>query len=87
MAGPLGEFGFRPRLPRPGEEIRVFAASTAPLGRGIAWRAWDFGDGTSAVGGAPTHRHEKSGCYIVTRTLARPDGRSSSVQYAVLVDD
>jgi PKD repeat protein len=87
MAGPIAAFGFRPRLPRAGEEVRVFDASTDPLSRGIAWRAWDFGDGATATGGAPVHCYERGGCYVVTLTLATVDGRSSSVQHAVLVGD
>jgi len=86
MAGPIVEFGFRPRLPRVGEEIRIFDASTDPMGRGIAWRAWDFGDGTTAVGGSPIHSYERRGCYVVTLTLATVDGRSSAAQHVVLVD-
>jgi microbial collagenase len=55
--------------------VQLLDCSTDPEDVGVAWRAWDFGDGTTAVGFAPVHRYEEPGSYDVTLTLATFDGR------------
>ena len=49
-----------------------------PAGLGIQSYAWDFGDGTGATGGGPTHRYQADGDYVVTLTVRTPDGRTST---------
>ena len=61
--------------PRPPTRSSSFDCSHDPINVGIAWRAWDFGDGSTSVGLAPVHRYADPGVYEVTLTLATFDGR------------
>lgn len=49
--------------------------------------AWDFGDGTMAVGTAPStsHVYTSAGAYSATLTVTDNDGETASVPYAVVV--
>lgn len=82
---PIAEFTIRPRAPRAGQTVELFDASSDPDGVGIAWRAWDFGDGGTATGASPTHRYAQAGAYVITLTLATFDGRLGSSKHAVAV--
>jgi PKD repeat protein len=55
--------------------VQFVDRSHDPGGRGIAWRAWDFGDDASSVGAAASHRYAEAGTYEVTLTVATYDGR------------
>jgi PKD repeat protein len=59
----------------PTEPIQLRDCSNDPREVGIAWRAWDFGDGATSVGPSPVHRYALEGSYEVTLTLATFDGR------------
>ena len=82
---PIAEFTIRPGAPRAGQTIELFDASSDPDGVGIAWRAWDFGDGVTATGASPTHRYARAGAFVITLTLATFDGRLASSEHAVAV--
>jgi PKD repeat protein len=82
---PIADFTFRPRTPRVGQTVELFDASSDPDGVGVAWRAWDFGDGGTATGSSPTHRYARAGAFVVTLTLATFDGRLASSKHAVAV--
>ena len=82
---PIAAFSFRPRAPRAGQTIEFFDLSSDPDGVGVAWRAWDFGDGGTATGSSPTHRYAQPGAFVITLTLATFDGRIASSKHAVAV--
>jgi PKD repeat protein len=82
---PIADFTFRPRRPRAGQTIELFDSSSDPAGVGVAWRAWDFGDGGTATGASPTHRYAGPGAFVITLTLATFDGRLASSKHAVAV--
>lgn len=75
MTRPVARFVFSPEAPTTNDTIQLFDCSTDPELAGIAWRAWDFGDGATSVGLAPCHRYAAAGDYEVTLTLATFDGR------------
>jgi PKD repeat protein len=72
---PIARFSVSPPEPRTSDTVQLFDCSSDPRDVGIAWRAWDFGDGATSVGLAPVHRYLESGAYEVTLTLATFDGR------------
>jgi PKD repeat protein len=72
---PVAEFTVSPLRPSTSDPVQFVDCSHDPGEHGIAWRAWDFGDGETSVGGSPTHRYERGGSYQVTLTLATFDGR------------
>jgi PKD repeat protein len=75
MSKPIARFAVSPDAPSMSDTIQLFDCSSDPELVGIAWRAWDFGDGATSVGLAPSHRYAAAGDYEVTLTLATFDGR------------
>src|SRR3954454_24189418 len=75
---PVADFTISPPHPVPTEAIQLRDCSNDPHEIGIAWRAWDFGDGATSVGPSPVHRYAAEGTYEVTLTLATFDGRVTS---------
>src|SRR3954451_6809787 len=76
-AKPLARFTVRPSTPFVTDTVELLDSSTDPEHIGIAWRAWDFGDGETADGPAPAPRYETAGEYETTCPLATFDGRTS----------
>jgi PKD repeat protein len=74
---PVARFSIRPAAPSITDTVELLDCSVDPGQVGIAWRAWDFGDGSTSVGSAPAHRYESAGEYEITLTLATFDGRIS----------
>jgi len=72
---PDAGFALRPNEPSPTDSVQLIDCSRDPGEVGIAWRAWDFGDGSTGVGSSPVHRYAHEGRYTVTLTLATFDGR------------
>ena len=72
---PVAEFTVSPRRPSTVEAVQFVDCSHDPGALGIAWRAWEFGDGETSVGTSPVHRYRSGGTYEVTLTLATYDGR------------
>lgn len=75
MNKPIARFAVSPTAPTLSDTVQLFDCSSDPALVGIAWRAWDFGDGFTSVGLAPSHRYTSGGDYEVTLTLATFDGR------------
>jgi PKD repeat protein len=82
---PLARFSVRPCHPSITDMVELLDHSVDPGHVGIAWRAWDFGDGTTSVGPAPVHRYADAGEYEITLTLATFDGRTSRRSSSVRV--
>jgi len=74
---PIANFTILPHQPSTADTIQLLDCSNDPRQVGIAWRAWDFGDGATSVGAAPVHRYPLEGAYEVTLTVATFDGRVS----------
>ncbi|MDX6452612.1 MAG: hypothetical protein QOH16_2661 [Gaiellaceae bacterium] len=74
---PVARFTVSPREPSTSDTVQLLDCSRDPREVGIAWRAWDFGDGVTSVGPAPVHRYASAGDYEITLTLATFDGRVS----------
>jgi chitinase len=74
-AKPVVDFTVSPRDPSVNDTVQLVDCSHDPGRVGIAWRAWDFGDGATSIGPTPVHRYLAAGEYQVTLTLATYDGR------------
>jgi PKD repeat protein len=86
MSKPIARFAVSPDAPSTSDTIQLFDCSSDPELVGIAWRAWDFGDGATSVGLAPSHRYKTAGEYEVTLTLATFDGRVGQDTQIVSID-
>ena len=62
------------------------SGSTDADGR-VASFAWDFGDGATATGAAPTHTYPRAGDYEVKLTTTDDDGASAQLTRTVSVAD
>jgi PKD repeat protein len=85
-AKPIVRFVVRPRKPSLADSVELLDCSVDPGRVGIAWRAWDFGDGTTSVGPAPVHRYRAAGEYEITLTLATFDGRTSRRSSSIRIE-
>jgi PKD repeat protein len=85
IARPTAAFAAGPREVLAGQTVQMFDASSDSGGAGIAWRAWDFGDGATATGSSPTHRYEDAGTFTVTLTVGTFDGRIGFAKRTVVV--
>jgi PKD repeat protein len=85
LPGPVAEFTVSPLRPSTSRPVQFVDCSHDPGERGIAWRAWDFGDGETSVGASPTHRYDSGGSYQVTLTLATFDGRVGHLSRRIAV--
>ena len=85
LPGPIAEFTVSPLSPSASDPVQFVDCSHDPGERGIAWRAWDFGDGETSVGAWPTHRYASDGSYEVTLTLATFDGRVGRLSRRIAV--
>lgn len=83
---PVADFTVSPLHPSTSNAVQFVDCSHDPGERGIAWRAWDFGDGETSVGGSVAHRFACAGSYEVTLTLATFDGRVGRRSQRVGID-
>ena len=85
LARPVADFTISPAQPSAGATVQLLDCSHDPGQIGIAWRAWDFGDGTTAIGPAPVHSYATAGDHQITLTLATFDGRVSRCSHTVRI--
>jgi PKD repeat protein len=89
---PVAEFTFSPANPLPNDDVRFNASASLPsAGRTIVAYEWDFGDGSTGTGVAPTRRYALPRTYNVTLKVTDDLGRTSvitkSVEVALPEDD
>ena len=82
---PTAAFAVSSNGPRAGQTLHITDFSTDPTDVGIAWRAWDFGDGATATGASPTHRYVAPGEYTIKLTTGTFDGRVAAAEQRISV--
>jgi PKD repeat protein len=84
-AGPTAAFTFVPGSPVAFTDVRFDGStSTAGLGAVITGYLWDFGDGSSGTGVAPTHQYDAAGNYPVRLTVTDNNGRTNQSAAQIL---
>jgi len=84
-APPDPEFSVDPGDPQAGEAVGFDASATTATGEVLAY-TWDFGDGGTGAGVAPTHSFEPAGDYAVELSVVDSDGRTGATTVDVTVD-
>ena len=84
-APPTAQFSFSPSDPLVGETVTFTDESTGE--RMITSREWDFGDGTTDTGAAPTHAYDAAGDFSVTLTVEDEEGATASTTRTITVGD
>jgi PKD repeat protein len=78
-SAPTADFTFQPSTPTPGQTVSFDASISKPgTGRAIASYSWNFGDGTTGSGVAPSHAYTAAGTYNVTLTVTDDIGQTSN---------
>ena len=68
-----------------GAPVAFSAAGSADPDGSLVGYAWNFGDGSSGTGAAPTHAYAAAGTYAVILTVTDDDGATASAQATVTV--
>jgi PKD repeat protein len=76
------DFVFSPTDPHVGDVV-FFNASLSSVTNGSF--SWDFGDGTSASGVAPTHSYSAPRTYTVTLTVTNDRGQTAAASKTITV--
>jgi PKD repeat protein len=63
------------------------ASASSDLDGSVASYAWDFGDGSQAIGSAPSHTYTAAGIYTVTLTVTDDGGAAAQATDTVSVTD
>jgi PKD repeat protein len=84
---PDAGFYFYPFDPSVFDSVQFNGYGSDPVGIGILFYSWDFGDGTSitTTDCCPIHRYAKDGDYTVELTVTTLDGRTASTSQTVQV--
>jgi len=75
-------FVFSPTDPRPNDTVFFNASSSTAVNPSFSW---DFGDGTTGSGVAPTHVYASARTYTVTLTVRNDLGQAATVSKTVTV--
>ncbi len=73
---PTAAFSWSPESPTDAEGVAFAGTAKDTDGTIASWR-WDFGDGTTAAGSAPSHRFPDDGTYTVKLVVTDDDGAPS----------
>jgi PKD repeat protein len=84
-APPTAGYVWSPSSPSIHDTVQFFDTSSDGANLGIESWTWDFGDGTSGQGPAPTHRYAADGDYPVTLSVTTVDGRHAAVTNTISV--
>ncbi len=68
-----------------GAAVTLGAAGSSDPDGDLLTYAWDFGDGTTGTGAAPTHTWADNGTYVVTLTVSDPAGAEATATTSVTV--
>jgi hypothetical protein len=71
--------------PRATRGVRFGVVAVAVDNRGVASMKWDFGDGFTAIGPAPTHTYQRAGVFLVRVTVTDYAGNSASKTQMIVV--
>lgn len=83
---PEADFVFSPTNPGPGDVVRFNASTSTPTpGRTIVSYSWDFGNGQTASGLAPSTVFPELRSYTVTLTVTDDRGRTDSTTKTISV--
>lgn len=83
---PFAQFSATPDSPRIEDQVDFDAASTIPdPNHPIERYAWDFGDGSTGTGEAPSHAYSHGGDYIVALTVTDERGKVGTISHVVTV--
>ncbi len=66
-------------------DVQFDSAGTTPGDAALSTLAWDFGDGTTGTGAAPSHAFASAGTYEVILTVSDEAGLTSTVSRSVTV--
>jgi PKD repeat protein len=84
---PTAAFVFSPAVPNIAAAITFDGSGSSDSGGSIQGYAWDFGDGSSAIGGTATHAYASGGDKTVTLTVTSAQGgATASVSHTVHVN-
>jgi beta-glucanase (GH16 family) len=84
-SAPSASFTVEPSAPAVGETV-TFTDQSSDDGM-ITSRDWDFGDGTTATGAAPTHTYNSAGDFSVTLTVTDDEGATATSTQTVTVTE
>jgi hypothetical protein len=77
--------GLSPSDPSTFDNVTIYGQIYDPVNQGVASETWQFGDGSSGTGQAPTHRYAADGDYQVHVDLTTNDGRMASADQTIHV--
>jgi len=82
---PTAAFGAAPAVPIPGQPVSFDGSGSGDPDGAIASYAWDFGDGATGTGAAPTHAYQAAGTYTVRLSVVDRVGQTATVSRPVTV--
>jgi len=83
---PVASFTISPSNPAVGNNVFFnAAASTVPTGRTIVAYQWDFGDGTTGIGMAPSHVYSAAKSYTIVLTVTDNTGLKATTSRSLQI--
>jgi len=85
MDYPTASLAHTPTNPLVNETVVFDATSSQPKGGSITGYEWDFGDGQTGTGSAPTHAYAATGSFMVDLTVTDSEGLANSTAQIITV--
>jgi PKD repeat protein len=82
---PAAVFTSTPSSPAPGQAVSFDGTPSGDSDGTISGYSWDYGDGATGTGAAPSHTYVTSGTYPAKLTVTDNDGTPTSVTHSVIV--